>query len=113
MTGSEGTTGRALTFQLGSVPNAQMTVAACTSGCKAAGYTFAGVEFGGECCKWPPIPPERTTQSERRSVALALFRFNILFLHVQLADQLSIYPGMQTAASLSPMVLSLQQAAAQ
>lgn len=62
MIGSEGTTGRALTYQLGSVANAKMTVAACTSGCKAAGYTFAGVEFGGECCKWPPIPPERTTR---------------------------------------------------
>ncbi|PTB46771.1 uncharacterized protein TrAFT101_003787 [Trichoderma asperellum] len=46
---AEGTTGRALTYQLGSVANAQMTVAACTSGCKAAGYTFAGVEYGGEC----------------------------------------------------------------
>lgn len=49
--GSEGTTGRALTFGYGGVANAQMTVAACTSGCKAAGYTFAGVEYGGECCK--------------------------------------------------------------
>ncbi|KAH0528699.1 hypothetical protein TsFJ059_003525 [Trichoderma semiorbis] len=46
---SEGTTGRALTFGYGGVANAQMTVAACTSGCKAAGYTFAGVEYGGEC----------------------------------------------------------------
>lgn len=49
--GSEGTTGRALTFGYGGVANAQMTVAACTSGCKALGYTFAGVEYGGECCE--------------------------------------------------------------
>ncbi|KAH0499309.1 hypothetical protein TgHK011_006512 [Trichoderma gracile] len=46
---SEGTTGRALTFGYNGVPNAQMTVAGCTAGCKAAGYTFAGVEYGGEC----------------------------------------------------------------
>jgi hypothetical protein len=64
MSGSEGTTGRALTYQLGSVANAAMTVAACTSGCKAAGYTYAGVEYGGECCKWPPTPLEMTTQRQ-------------------------------------------------
>ncbi|KAM0253586.1 hypothetical protein ACHAQJ_007214 [Trichoderma viride] len=46
---SEGTTGRALTFEFGGVTSAKMTVAACTTGCKAAGYTFAGVEYGGEC----------------------------------------------------------------
>ncbi|RFU73805.1 wsc domain-containing, partial [Trichoderma arundinaceum] len=46
---SEGTTGRALTSAFNGVANAQMTVASCTTGCKAAGYTFAGLEYGGEC----------------------------------------------------------------
>lgn len=48
---SEGTTGRALTYGVGTIPGAQMTVALCTAACKTAGYTLAGVEYSGECCK--------------------------------------------------------------
>lgn len=48
---SEGTNGRTLTYAIGSVPAANMTVALCTSACKAAGYILAGVEYSGECCK--------------------------------------------------------------
>lgn len=48
---SEGTTGRALPNGLAGVPPAEMTVAKCISGCNAAGNVFAGVEYGGECCK--------------------------------------------------------------
>ncbi|KAH8900419.1 glyoxal oxidase like protein [Thozetella sp. PMI_491] len=46
---TEGDGGRALTVGIGSVPNAQMTVALCTAACKAAGYILAGVEYAGEC----------------------------------------------------------------
>ncbi|KAK5990459.1 WSC domain-containing protein [Cladobotryum mycophilum] len=46
---TEGTTGRALTTGLNSVPGNQMTVAKCTAGCKAGGFNYAGVEYGGEC----------------------------------------------------------------
>lgn len=48
---TEGTTGRALTFGAGGIPNAEMTVAKCTAACRAANYVLAGVEYGGECCK--------------------------------------------------------------
>ncbi|WYZ34618.1 hypothetical protein EsH8_I_000894 [Colletotrichum jinshuiense] len=46
---SEGTTGRALTYGVGTVPGAEMTVAKCTAACKAANYILAGVEYSGEC----------------------------------------------------------------
>ncbi|KND94716.1 putative fungistatic metabolite [Tolypocladium ophioglossoides CBS 100239] len=46
---SEGTTGRALTQGINTIPGAQMTVAGCTAACKAAGYVLAGVEYAGEC----------------------------------------------------------------
>ncbi|KAK2590697.1 hypothetical protein QQS21_011621 [Conoideocrella luteorostrata] len=48
---SEGTTGRALTQGVGTVPGAEMTVAKCTAACRAAdaGNILAGVEYGGEC----------------------------------------------------------------
>ncbi|UNI14601.1 (Methyl)glyoxal oxidase [Purpureocillium takamizusanense] len=46
---SEGTTGRTLTQGVGTIPNAQMTVAKCAAACKAGSYTFAGVEYAGEC----------------------------------------------------------------
>lgn len=49
--GSEGTTGRALTFELHSVPASEMTVAKCIKGCADAEFQLAGVEYGGECCK--------------------------------------------------------------
>lgn len=49
---SEGTNGRALSFALGSVPSAEMTIAKCIDGCDKAGYVLAGAEYGGECCKW-------------------------------------------------------------
>jgi len=48
---SEGTTGRALTEGVGSIPGAEMTVAKCTAACKTAGFILAGVEYSGECCK--------------------------------------------------------------
>ncbi|KAK3336500.1 glyoxal oxidase-like protein [Cercophora scortea] len=46
---AEGTTGRALTYGVGSIPNAEMTVAKCTAACHTAGYILAGVEYAGEC----------------------------------------------------------------
>ncbi|KAK3341705.1 glyoxal oxidase-like protein [Lasiosphaeria hispida] len=46
---SEGTTGRALTFAPPGIVGSELTVAKCTSACKTAGYTLAGVEYGGEC----------------------------------------------------------------
>jgi WSC domain len=30
---------------------AALTVAKCTASCGAAGYSYAGVEYSGECCK--------------------------------------------------------------
>lgn len=49
---AEGTTGRTLTNAPGGIPGAEMTVAKCTAACRAANYILAGVEYGGECCKW-------------------------------------------------------------
>ncbi|KJZ73667.1 hypothetical protein HIM_07000 [Hirsutella minnesotensis 3608] len=46
---SEGTTGRALSQGINSIPGEQMTVAKCTAACKASGATLAGLEYGGEC----------------------------------------------------------------
>ncbi|KAL2015330.1 hypothetical protein VTK56DRAFT_5792 [Thermocarpiscus australiensis] len=46
---AEGTTGRALTYGVGSIPGAEMTVDRCTAACLAQNYVLAGVEFGGEC----------------------------------------------------------------
>ncbi|KAK3329358.1 glyoxal oxidase-like protein [Apodospora peruviana] len=46
---TEGTNGRALTYAVGTIPNAEMTVAKCTAACNAQNYLFAGVEYGGEC----------------------------------------------------------------
>lgn len=46
---SEGTSGRALTHGIGSIPAAQMTIANCTSACKTAGYSLAGTEYSSEC----------------------------------------------------------------
>lgn len=48
---AEGNTGRALTYDAG-VPGGDMTVAKCTAACRAANYILAGVEYGGECCRW-------------------------------------------------------------
>lgn len=50
---SEGTTGRTLTFVVGTIPGANMTVDKCTAACDASAYKYAGVEYGGECCKFP------------------------------------------------------------
>lgn len=48
----EGTTGRTLTTGMGVAGGgAAMTVALCTSACKAANFLYAGVEYAGECCK--------------------------------------------------------------
>lgn len=46
---SEGTTGRTLTYAVGTIPGAQLTVDKCTAACLTAGYILAGVEYGGEC----------------------------------------------------------------
>lgn len=46
---SEGTTGRALTYVVNSIPSQNMTVKGCTNACHAAGYILAGVEYSGEC----------------------------------------------------------------
>lgn len=54
---SEGTNARALTSGVGSIPGAEMTVAKCTAACGDGGFTLAGVEYGGECCKPPPVLP--------------------------------------------------------
>jgi hypothetical protein len=48
---TEGTTGRALTFGVGTIPSAQMTVANCTAACRANNFILAGLEYAGECCK--------------------------------------------------------------
>jgi hypothetical protein len=49
---SEGTTGRTLTTQLTVTGgDAATTVDLCLSTCKAAGFTFAGVEYADQCCK--------------------------------------------------------------
>ncbi|KAJ9157373.1 Glyoxal oxidase-like protein [Pleurostoma richardsiae] len=46
---AEGTTGRALTYGVGSIPSAEMTVSNCTAACYTAGFILAGVEYSGEC----------------------------------------------------------------
>ncbi|KAK1545521.1 WSC domain-containing protein [Colletotrichum paranaense] len=46
---SEGTTGRALTYGIGSIPGGEMTVAKCTAACANANFILAGVEYSGEC----------------------------------------------------------------
>lgn len=46
---TDGVGARALTNQVWTIPGASMTVEACTSACKALGYTFAGVEYADEC----------------------------------------------------------------
>ncbi|KAK1994676.1 WSC domain-containing protein, partial [Colletotrichum falcatum] len=51
---TEGTTGRALTYGVGTVPANQMNVANCTAACAAANFILAGVEYSGECCKSSP-----------------------------------------------------------
>lgn len=48
---AEGTTGRALTNGIGSIPGDQMTVAKCTAACRAANFLLAGVEYSGQCCE--------------------------------------------------------------
>ncbi|OLN88507.1 WSC domain-containing protein-like protein 1 [Colletotrichum chlorophyti] len=46
---AEGTTGRTLTYNAGSVPAGEMTVAKCTSACHDLNFILAGVEYSGEC----------------------------------------------------------------
>ena len=42
---------RALTVNIATTGGANaLTVALCTSACKAGGYQYAGVEYAGECC---------------------------------------------------------------
>ena len=38
---------------------AAMTIEACITSCSAAGYSLAGVEYGGECCKLSMSPRTR------------------------------------------------------
>lgn len=49
--GSEGTTGRALTYTVNSIAATNMTVASCTEACYTAGYILAGVEYASQCCE--------------------------------------------------------------
>lgn len=49
----EGAAGRTLTTLITTIPAAQMTVAKCTAACQAGGFILAGVEYSGECCKFP------------------------------------------------------------
>lgn len=45
----EGTNGRTLTYQANTGnTNSALT---CTAACGAAGYTYAGTEYSGQCCK--------------------------------------------------------------
>lgn len=37
--------------------SANMSVAACTTACKALNYPLAGIEYAGECCKSVSIMP--------------------------------------------------------
>ncbi|GKT55210.1 wsc domain-containing protein [Colletotrichum tofieldiae] len=46
---AEGTTGRTLTYGVGSIPGAEMTVAKCTAACASANFILAGIEYSGEC----------------------------------------------------------------
>lgn len=40
---------RTLTTEIYSIAGSAMTVELCTAACKAAGFTLAGLEYGGEC----------------------------------------------------------------
>ncbi|KEY70677.1 hypothetical protein S7711_02276 [Stachybotrys chartarum IBT 7711] len=46
---AEGTSGRALTYGLNTVPGGEMTIAKCTAGCRNAGFRLAGAEYAAEC----------------------------------------------------------------
>lgn len=50
---SDNTTGRTLGNQVQVSGGASgMSIEACETACKAAGYTIAGVEYSGECCTY-------------------------------------------------------------
>lgn len=49
-----------------------MTVELCQTACQVAGYKFAGVEYGAECCKFT-----------------AIFSYNVLLMFVQFVEMLS------------------------
>lgn len=50
---SDNVNGRTLANQVQVAGGASaMSVEACETACKAAGYTIAGVEYSGECCKY-------------------------------------------------------------
>ncbi|KAK1749886.1 glyoxal oxidase [Echria macrotheca] len=46
---AEGTTGRALTLTVTTVPAGQMNAALCTAACQGQGFILAGTEYSGEC----------------------------------------------------------------
>lgn len=62
-----------------------LTVAACTSACGDAGYTLAGVEYGGKNETSSKLPPNghRTKYWGRRMLLRQLCRFASLQRHVQ------------------------------
>lgn len=50
---SDNVNGRTLANQVQVAGGASaMSIEACETACKAAGYTIAGVEYSGECCKY-------------------------------------------------------------
>lgn len=53
---TDNVSGRALT-NVGIVPggSGSMTNEACQTACSAAAFSYAGTEYGGECCKSPPL----------------------------------------------------------
>lgn len=56
---SEGTTGRTLTTGMATTGGGNaLTVALCTTACKAGGFKYAGVEYASECCELVPPPPD-------------------------------------------------------
>lgn len=53
---TDGAAARTLTHQAAVDGGAgEMSVRACTTACDNAGYKFAGVEYGQECCQLTPI----------------------------------------------------------
>jgi hypothetical protein len=43
--------GRTLGTEIYSIPGASMTVELCLAACKAASFTYAGLEYSQECCE--------------------------------------------------------------
>jgi glucan 1,3-beta-glucosidase len=47
-----------------------MTIELCEATCKSAGYTLAGVEYSGECCKCPVFLPVSNQISDLQGVII-------------------------------------------